>query len=455
MQYLFESFLMIKPPLLFIISLFVCWSANGASLSGIIRPAPAEKKVYLFAFFGDQLRVTDSTELKNGKFRFSSPSGGFPAGMYKAGISSYQASVLVLGKEDVEMEVSGKEWDQARLSGSGDISLFLEYRKQSAAFYRSVKILEEKFRGMGTLSQTDPKKFQTELAKIQARFDSMNKAQQELFIRWSAETKRAPYFSKVIRLQLQQPVNEENFITSADLLDPELQRSDVWPNRVSIMMQMFGAENPEVMLSICEKLIRLAGDSREAREIMLRSVALALQNLEQQGHHFSYRFAKQYNSEFPGKAAAEFLRNFNPGPPSVGEMAPEIELANREGVKEKLSSLRGKVVLIDFWASWCGPCRMENPVVVNAWKKFEPKGFTVFSVSLDQTKEKWLAAIAKDGLLWENHVSDLRGWQSAGAAAYSVNSIPATFLLDKEGRIVARNLRGAALEQKLAELLGP
>ena len=446
---------MSKSPSFFILSLFFCYSAIGASLSGTIKPAPAEKKVYLFVMFGDQLRVSDSTELKNGKFRFMSPAGGFPVGMYKAGISSYQASVLVLGKEDVEMEVSGKDWDQARLSGSGNIRLFLEYRNQTASFYRSVKILEEKFRGMGALSQTDPKKFQSEVTKIQARFDSMNKAQQELFARWSLETKQAPYFAKVIRMQLQQPASEENFIISADLLDPELQRSDVWPNRVSTMMKKFGAENPEVMLSIGEKLIRLAGESREAREIMLRSVAIALQNLEQQGHHFSYRFAKQYNSEFPGKASAEFMRNFNPGPPTVGEIAPEINLATRDGGTQSLSSLRGKVVLIDFWASWCGPCRMENPVVVNAWKKFESKGFTIFSVSLDQNKDKWLAAIAKDGLLWDNHVSDLRGWQSAGAAAYSVNSIPATFLLDKEGRIVARNLRGPALEQKLTELLGP
>jgi thiol-disulfide isomerase/thioredoxin len=136
-------------------------------------------------------------------------------------------------------------------------------------------------------------------------------------------------------------------------------------------------------------------------------------------------------------------------------MAPDIVLADRDGKPYSLSSLRGKVVLLDFWASWGGPCRQENPTVVKAYNKYESKGFTVFSVSLDQSKEKWLAAIAKDGLIWNNHVSDLKGWGSEGAALYQVRGIPATFLLNKEGKIIAKNLRGPALEEKLKELLEP
>lgn len=134
-----------------------------------------------------------------------------------------------------------------------------------------------------------------------------------------------------------------------------------------------------------------------------------------------------------------------------GVMAPEINLATPEGPNLALSSLRGKYVLIDFWASWCGPCRRENPNVVKTYANYKDKGFEIYGVSLDQNREAWLKAIETDKLVWK-HVSDLQYWSSAGAQAYQVNSIPQTFLLDPAGRIIAKGLRGAALDQYLARL---
>ena len=136
-----------------------------------------------------------------------------------------------------------------------------------------------------------------------------------------------------------------------------------------------------------------------------------------------------------------------------GQPAPEFTMNDTTGKPISLSSLKGKVVLVDFWASWCGPCRAENPNVVAAYKRFSSKGFTVFGVSLDTDKDKWLQAIAKDGLTWP-HVSDLIGWDNAAAKQYGVMSIPASYLLDKEGKIIASNLRGEELVKKLEELLG-
>lgn len=137
----------------------------------------------------------------------------------------------------------------------------------------------------------------------------------------------------------------------------------------------------------------------------------------------------------------------------IGDSAPEITLNTTGDKPLSLSSLRGKVVLIDFWASWCGPCRQENPNVVKAYNRFKDKGFEIFSVSLDKDKTAWVKAIEKDGLLWPSHVSDLKYWQSAAAQTYGVNGIPATFLLDKDGKIIGKNLRGEALEKKLEEVL--
>lgn len=137
---------------------------------------------------------------------------------------------------------------------------------------------------------------------------------------------------------------------------------------------------------------------------------------------------------------------------AVGQQAPDISLPSPEGQPVNLSSLKGKYVLIDFWASWCGPCRQENPNVVRMYQKYKDKGFEIFGVSLDESKEKWTTAIAKDQLSWP-HVSDLKGWNSAAARLYNIEAIPQTLLLDKEGKIIAKNLRGKDLENKLASLL--
>jgi thiol-disulfide isomerase/thioredoxin len=137
----------------------------------------------------------------------------------------------------------------------------------------------------------------------------------------------------------------------------------------------------------------------------------------------------------------------------IGSMAPDLAFSSPDGKILKLSDLKGKVVLLDFWASWCRPCRMENPNVVANSKKYHDQGFEVYSVSLDKDKNSWIKAIADDHLTWPNHVSDLKFWSSEAAAVYGVRSIPETYLIDRSGRIVAKNLRGEALAPALEKLL--
>ena len=148
------------------------------------------------------------------------------------------------------------------------------------------------------------------------------------------------------------------------------------------------------------------------------------------------------------------------GTPRVGQKAIDLNYESPDGDMLALQSLEGHVVLLDFWASWCGPCRRKNPSIVALYDKYQgqkfikgTEGFEVYSVSLDKNRERWLGAIEKDNLLWDYHVSDLKGWACEGAAKYGVRSIPTTYLIDEEGYVIGINLSSAAIEMELDKRL--
>ncbi|GMQ34984.1 TlpA disulfide reductase family protein [Algoriphagus taiwanensis] len=224
--------------------------------------------------------------------------------------------------------------------------------------------------------------------------------------------------------------------------------------------EAMGNNDTEAIKQIQTEALKLESDQAEKVKAMISSMGdsfapLAAVGLLNPKNDFPFidELIAKLNDLYPGtssimqmKQQLDELRAL-----SVGQPAPEIELPNPDGKLVKLSDLRGKYVLIDFWAAWCKPCRQENPNVVRLYNQYKDKGFEVFGVSLDRTKEDWVKAIAEDQLTW-TQVSDLKYFNSVAAETYQIQAIPATYMIDPDGKIIAKDLRGPSLENKLAEL---
>jgi thiol-disulfide isomerase/thioredoxin len=232
---------------------------------------------------------------------------------------------------------------------------------------------------------------------------------------------------------------------------PEVYTSFV--NYTKVMVSLGGKEE-QIKGWVAAQLAKLPANSK-TRRMALGGVITGCQE-SQQGPllvHFAQQYLKDYQGKFYGEEKRLEYEISRASTSTPGMQAPNLAGMTPDSSTYALNQMRGKVVLVDFWASWCGPCRRENPNVKALYEKYKDKGFEILGVSLDSNRDAWIKAIATDGLTWK-HISDLRGWQSGHAELYSVSSIPQTVLLDREGKIIQRNLRGEALSAKLKEVFG-
>ncbi|MDN5200756.1 TlpA disulfide reductase family protein [Fulvivirgaceae bacterium BMA10] len=401
-------------------------------------------KIFLYQTFGSQLIKYDSASLKDGIYTLSFGKQ-IPRGFYRIGPGVQQSFALILGKESLQVEADLKNIETSvRFSGSLENEIYQRYLAVTKEISEKSVLLNKEVQSAQQHGNVEA------LKSIQLRFDSLQ-TYQNTFYKGIYEDHPTLFMAKIARFfHAEKTVTAEDFLKPKFFSDIELTRGDMLQGKIFAYYQRFVPRNVEDWLVTSEELISKTEAGSPIREV----VYLSLVNLFHYGASDNvWNIARKYQNEYSESRFMKVaLQNLPKPTPQIGEMAPDIELPDQHGEMKKLSSLRGQMVLVDFWASWCGPCRKENPNVVKAFHKYKDKGFTVLGVSLDKSKDRWVNAIESDKLDW-NHISDLKGWNSAGAAQYNVRSIPAAYLVDQEGRIVAKNLRGKALEETLEELL--
>lgn len=411
----------------------------------------------LYRFEGMGFAKLDEKPSKKGMVTFEVPFGE-PA-FYYIGTEPQQVRTVIAGKEkEFTVLMNCTDINASNITGSPYNTSYERIKMQILEFGKETNQLNQEY-GPQLSDQSKVTEFKGKLSILDTRkikfLDSIKKADRFLGSIVALNTLPS-FFTNGNNYESELDYFVYEYFGKADLKDSIYEYSPwIYESVQSYVSTLINARVPdEQMRTFLHSLMNKMPQFTHTKKMALASMVKTLQARNHPSwQYFGNLYINFYKKSYPAEMVElerifADLKKFD-----VGGEAPNFTQPNVEGKNVSLHDLRGKVLLVDFWASWCGPCRRDMPHVKELYAKYKDKGFEVLGVSLDRTKDAWVGAIEKDGLPWL-HVSDVLGWQNAAAQLYSVQSIPHTMLLDKKGIILARGLRGDALSAKLQEIFG-
>jgi peroxiredoxin len=425
-------------------------------ICNIVDAPPGAHSLRLYKMQGMGGSVVATVGAAGGKFVFKLPAG--PAKLFGIGFSEAAIAKIILGEEpEITVWANANYLDKARTMNSPANKGLETLQREFETFATEEEALFVEYRQTfnNATSRAEVTKKAQALGKRKTQLlDSLKNANSILYS--IASLRIHPDYQAENKASLDEiAFTGQTFFKYADFTDKNMNElQDVYDafSQFAERILKYGAREDMFKQIAREQLAKIPENSGAYR-LALGGIVNGVKANGPLYVEFGREYIKRYRDNSLGEVSRLEYELKKNSVFTTGMEAPDLSGPTPEGGNFSLAQLRGKYVLIDFWASWCGPCRRENPNVKANYEKYNKKGFEILGVSLDRESGAWVKAIEADGLTWK-HISDLKGWQSEHAKLYSVSSIPATVLLDKEGKIIARNLRGPALEEKLKEIFG-